>query len=83
MPTRASLAREPRLLDRLADALHQRRFTPAVIRNYVSWVRRYIFFHHVRHPGEMAIPEVVAFLDHLTGPGEATLFELAVASTKR
>jgi hypothetical protein len=72
MPTRASPAREPRLLDRLADMLHQQRFMPAVIRHHVNWVRRYIFFHHVRHPGEMGIPEVAAFLDYLAGPGEAT-----------
>jgi integron integrase len=67
------------LLDQLADLLYQRRFTPAIIRNYVSWVRRYIFFHHVRHPGAMGIPEVAAFLDYLAGPGEATLFEMAEA----
>src|SRR5262249_25446528 len=79
MPTRAPVARELRLLDRLAAALHQRRFTPAVVRNYVSWVRRYVVFHHVHHPGEMGIPEVTAFLDYHAGPVEATLFEIAEA----
>jgi hypothetical protein len=38
MPSLDPAARGPRLLDQLADARHQRRFTPAVIRNYVSWV---------------------------------------------
>ena len=32
---------------------------------YVDWVRRFVFFHGRRHPGEMAAPEVEAFLTHL------------------
>ena len=79
MPTQPSAVREPRLLDRLATALHHRRFSPAVNRNYVNWVRRYIYFHQVRHPNELGVPEVAAFLEHLAGPGEATLFEMAEA----
>jgi integron integrase len=77
MPTPA--ARGPKLLERLVDALYQRRYTPAVIRNYESWVRRYIFFHHVRHPSELGVPEVAAFFAFLAGPEEATLFEMAEA----
>ena len=29
------------------------------------WVKRFIHFNHVRHPGEMAEPEINAFLTHL------------------
>jgi integron integrase len=29
------------------------------------WIKRYIFFHHVRHPAEMGESEVNAFLTHL------------------
>ncbi len=32
---------------------------------YVGWIKRYIFFHQVRHPLEMGAPEVTAFLTHL------------------
>ncbi len=32
---------------------------------YVHWIRRYIFFHELRHPAEMGTPEVNAFLSHL------------------
>lgn len=32
---------------------------------YCQWVKRYIFFHKVRHPAEMAEPEINAFLTHL------------------
>jgi integron integrase len=67
------------LLDRLAVALHRRRFTPAVTRNYVRWVRCYIVHHQLRHPNELGVSEVAAFLEHLAGPGRATLFEIAEA----
>jgi hypothetical protein len=30
-----------------------------------SWVKRYIFFHNIRHPAEMAETEINAFLTHL------------------
>ena len=36
---------------------------------YVGWIRRYILFHHKRHPVEMAAPEVTAFLTHLAVDG--------------
>jgi integron integrase len=32
---------------------------------YVDWARRFILFHHKRHPREMGAPEVEAFLTHL------------------
>jgi hypothetical protein len=32
---------------------------------YVNWIRRCIYFHHVRHPAEMSAPQVQAFLIHL------------------
>ncbi len=32
---------------------------------YVNWIRRFILFHHKRHPKEMGAPEVEAFLTHL------------------
>ena len=32
---------------------------------YVGWIRRFILFHHKRHPLEMGANEVSAFLTHL------------------
>ncbi|MCC5793800.1 MAG: phage integrase N-terminal SAM-like domain-containing protein [Chromatiales bacterium] len=32
---------------------------------YLQWMRRYIVFHHRRHPGELGAAEVEAFLTHL------------------
>jgi integron integrase len=39
---------------------------------YIKWIRRYIFFHNVRHPGEMGAAEVEAFLSHLAVEGDVS-----------
>jgi integron integrase len=50
------------LLDRLADALRTRGYVAALRQAYVDWARRYLHFHHLRHPQALGAPEVVAFL---------------------
>ncbi|MES9818905.1 MAG: integron integrase, partial [Candidatus Thiodiazotropha sp.] len=34
-------------------------------KSYVSWVKRFIYFHKMRHPTEMGTQDVRAFLNHL------------------
>jgi integron integrase len=34
-------------------------------RAYIDWIKRFILFHHKRHPNDMGAPEVQAFLTHL------------------
>jgi len=34
-------------------------------RAYVQWIRRYILFHHKRHPASMGAGEIAAFLNYL------------------
>ncbi len=55
----------PKLIDRLREALRARHYSRRTERTYCRWVKRFIFFHHVRHPTEMAEPEINAFLTHL------------------
>jgi integron integrase len=55
----------PKLLDQLKQALRARHYSPRTEKTYCEWVKRYIFFHNVRHPAEMAEPEINAFLTHL------------------
>lgn len=57
--------RAPKLLDQLREALRTRHYSRRTESTYCQWVRRYIFFHDVRHPKEMAEPEINAFLTHL------------------
>jgi integron integrase len=56
---------KPKLLDQLRLALRARHYSRRTERTYCHWVRRFIFFHNVRHPAEMAEAEVNAFLTYL------------------
>jgi len=56
---------KPKLLDRLRQELRSRHYSRRTEQAYVMWVKRFIFFHNVRHPAEMAEPEINAFLTHL------------------
>jgi integron integrase len=56
---------KPKLLDRVREAIRTRHYSPRTEQAYVHWIRRYIFFHKVRHPAEMGKPELNAFLSHL------------------
>ncbi len=61
----SSPGRQPKLLDRLRDALRSRHYSRRTEQSYCQWAKRFIFFHNVRHPAEMAEPEINAFLTHL------------------
>jgi hypothetical protein len=66
----SSAARPPRLLDRLADALRRRGYVAALRQAYLDWARRYVHFHHLRHPQDFGPADVAAFLDSLAAnPG--------------
>jgi site-specific recombinase XerD len=55
----------PKLLDRMREALRSRHYSRRTEQTYCHWVKRFIFFHHVRHPADMAETEINAFLTHL------------------
>ncbi len=58
-------ARSPRLMDRLHLALRSRHYSRRTEQAYCLWVRRFIYFHGVRHPDDMGEQEINAFLTHL------------------
>jgi len=55
----------PQILDRLREALRCRHYSRRTEQAYRHWVNRFVFFHHMRPPVEMAEPEINAFLTHL------------------
>jgi integron integrase len=57
--------RPPKLLDQLREALRARHYSRRTEDSYTQWVKRFIFFHHIRHPAEMGETEINAFLTHL------------------
>ena len=62
---RSPVSRKPRLLEQLRQALRCRHYSRRTEQTYCQWVKRFIYFHRVRRPAEMAEPEINAFLTHL------------------
>ena len=56
---------QPKLLDRLRETLRTRHYSRRTEQTYSHWVKRFVYFHKMRHPEEMAEPEINAFLTHL------------------
>lgn len=56
---------QPRLLDRVREAIRVRHYSYRTEQQYVAWIRRFILFHDKRHPLLMGGPEVSSFLSHL------------------
>lgn len=56
---------KPKLLDQLREGLRARHYSRRTEQTYCNWVRRFIYFHNIRHPAEMAEKEINAFLTHL------------------
>ncbi len=63
---------QPKPLDRLGEALRARHHSRRTELSYCHWVKRFIFFHHVRHPQEMAEPEINAFPSSLATQGKVS-----------
>src|SRR5262249_61674379 len=55
---RAPYLPAPRLLDRVRIAIRTRHLSPRTEEADVFWIRRFILFHHKRHPAQMAASEV-------------------------
>src|SRR2546423_11711792 len=55
----------PRLLDQVGTVIRVKHFSLSSERACVSWIRRFIPFHHKRHPKEMAEAEIRRFISHL------------------
>jgi integron integrase len=59
----------PKLLEQVRHALRLKHYSIRTEDAYVNWIRRFILFHHKRHPQTLGAPEVTAFLTHLAVQG--------------
>ena len=66
IPAQAAAGRKPKFLDQLRAFMRARRYSRRTEQAYVDWARRFILFHHKRHPRELGEAEVTEFLSHLT-----------------
>ncbi len=53
----------------MREELHARHYSPRTEKAYLQWVRRFIMFSGMRHPGDMGVDEINAFLTHLAVSG--------------
>ena len=72
MPTNALSPSSPdsphkakKLLDQLRDAIRAKHYSYRTEQTYIDWCKRYILYYNKRHPAEMGIPEIQAFIVHL------------------
>lgn len=63
---------KPRLLDQVREQIRLKHYSIRTERVYCEWARRFIRFHHYRHPAEMGAAEVEAFLSHLAITGNVS-----------
>ena len=64
----------PRLLDRGRQAIRLRHYSPRTDDAYVGWIRRFIFFHGVRHPATMRAAPINQFLGESAVKGRVSTF---------
>src|SRR5437588_5342295 len=67
---------ERKLLDQVSDVCRVRHLSLRTEEAYRNWIKRYIFFHHKRHPRDLDAEAVRDFLTHLA------VNEHVVASTQ-
>jgi integron integrase len=61
---------KPKLLDLVRNTIRLKHYSIRTERAYIDWIRRFILFHHKRHPASMGAPEISAFLSHLAVEGK-------------
>ncbi|MCF7797240.1 MAG: integron integrase [Candidatus Marinimicrobia bacterium] len=52
-------------MDQVKSALRSRHYSRRTEQAYRNWIKRFIYFHHIRHPKDMGELEINAFLSHL------------------
>ena len=64
-PPGFAVGQPPRLLDAVRAQVRYRHYSLRTEEAYVRWVRSFVRFHQMRHPVDMAQPEIEAFLGWL------------------
>jgi site-specific recombinase XerD len=54
-----------KLLDQVSDAIRVKHYSLRTEDTYKDWIKRYILFHKKRHPKDMGVEEIEAFITHL------------------
>ncbi len=55
---------EQKLFDVVCDILRRKHYSLKTEKSYISWMRRFISYHKMRHPRDMGKHEIESFLTH-------------------
>lgn len=64
-PNRSETTKAPKLLEQVRDKIRLKHYSIRTEQAYLDWIKRFILFHHKRHPLDMGAIEIEAFLTHL------------------
>ncbi len=64
--------RPKKLLEQVSEQIRLKHYSYRTEETYLQWIRRYILFHNKRHPKDMGVPEIEAFLSHLAVEGNVS-----------
>lgn len=65
MANSTASAHTPRLIDSIRQVLRVHHYSISTERSYIQWIKRFIYFNNKRHPKEMGVDEITAYLTHL------------------
>jgi site-specific recombinase XerD len=65
---------KPKLLDQVRNIIRLKHTSIRTEQSYVDSIKRFILFHHKRHPGTMGTSEVSAVLSHLAMEHQVVAF---------
>ena len=57
--------RKPKLLDQVRQIIRVKHYSLRTEESYISWIKRFIFFHNKKHPIEMGEKEIGEFITYL------------------
>ena len=58
-------AGDQKLFAVIVNVLRRKHYSLKTERSYLSWIKRFIGYHHMRHPRDMGKHEIESFLTHL------------------
>jgi integron integrase len=58
-----------KLLDQVKQRIRLKHYSIRTEQAYVSWIKRFIYFHNLKHPKDLGKSEIEAFLTHLAMEG--------------
>ena len=63
--SRNSPQKNKNLLEQVSEVMRLRHYSIRTERSYIGWIKRYCIFHDMKHPVNMGISEIEAFLSDL------------------